>query len=307
MVDLAVNIAGVRLPNPTVVASGILGVSASSAGLAVAHGAGAVTLKSCGPEPRTGHRGPTIVPVPGGLLNAVGLSNPGAAAVCDEIRTFKDRYDVPLIASIFGRTEAEFAAVGEVISEASPDLLEINVSCPNVASEFGTPFGLDREATGRITRLVKEVAGEIPVLVKLSPQAHNLGSLASHCQESGADGITAINSLGPGMAIDVYTRRPVLSNEVGGLSGRAILPVAVRAVHEIARNVTIPIIGTGGIATTEDALQMILAGATAVGIGTGVHSRGIDIFDEIGEGIAAYLEEGGFSCLDEIRGAIHAD
>jgi dihydroorotate dehydrogenase (NAD+) catalytic subunit len=305
MVNLAVQIAGVHFPNPTVVASGILGVTASSAGFAVAHGAGGVTLKSCGLEPRTGHRGPTILPVPGGLLNAVGLSNPGAEAVGNEIRAFKELQTVPIIASIFGRTEEEFSEVAAIVCEAQPDLLEINVSCPNVASEFGTPFGLDHKATARITRLVKDVAGSIPVLVKLSPQAHSIGALAHGCQEAGADGITAINSVGPGMAIDVHSRRPILSNRVGGLSGRAVLPVAVRCVHEIAQAVDIPIIGTGGVTTCDDALQMILAGATAVAIGTGIHTEGIGLFTEISQGIAAYLEAGGFLDLTEIRGAVH--
>lgn len=302
---LPVKIAGVRLENPTVVASGILGVTASTAGFAASHGAGAVTLKSCGLDARTGHRGPTILPVPGGLLNAVGLSNPGAIAVSEEIREFKRRHDVPLIASIFGRTEEEFAEVAAVVCEAGPDLLELNVSCPNVASEFGTPFGLDVEATVRITQSVKAVAGTVPVLVKLSPQAHHIGPLARRCQDAGADAITAINSVGPGMAIDVHTRRPILANGSGGLSGRAILPVALRCVHEIAQNVTLPIIGTGGITTWEDAVQMILAGATAVGVGTAVHTEGIDIFARLCRGIERYLEKGGFSGLDEIRGAIH--
>ncbi len=303
MVELPVTLAGIKLHNPTVLASGILGVSASSAALAVAHGAGAVTLKSCGAEPRLGHRGPTILPVPGGLLNAVGLSNPGAAAVAHEIRDFRGRCEVPLVASIFGRTEAEFGEVAAIICDAHPALLEVNVSCPNVSSEFGTPFGLDHDATARITRIVKDIAGTIPVFIKLSPQAHNIGSLARRCQDAGADGITAINSVGPGMAIDVYTRRPILSNLSGGLSGRAVLPVAVRCVYEIAQNVSIPIIGTGGITTPEDALQMILAGATAVGIGTGVHSTGISIFQEVCRGLSEYLEESGFTGLDDIRGA----
>ncbi len=305
MVNLAVQVAGVDFPNPTVVASGILGVTASSASFAVAHGAGGITLKSCGIEPRTGHRGPTILPVPGGLLNAVGLSNPGAAAVVEEIRAFKEQPTVPIIASIFGRTEEEFSEVAAVICEAQPDLLEINVSCPNVASEFGVRFGLDHDSTARITRAVKRTIGNVPLLVKLSPQAHSIATLARRCQDAGADGITAINSVGPGMAIDVHTRKPVLSNRVGGLSGRAILPVAVRCVHDITHAVDIPIIGTGGIATAEDALQMILAGATAVAIGTGVHSEGIEVFSRITRGISAYLEANGCNGLSEIRGAVH--
>lgn len=305
MCELSVILAGVRLPNPTVLASGILGVSASSAAFAANCGAGAVTLKSCGLEARTGHRGPTILPIPGGLLNAVGLSNPGADAVGNEIRAFRTRCRTPLIASIFGRTEEEFPEVAAIIHEAGPDLLEVNVSCPNVAAEFGSPFGLDHDATARITGAVKKAAGKVPVFVKLSPQAHNIGELALRCQDAGADGITAINSVGPGMAIDIHTRRPILSNRSGGLSGRAILPVAIRCVYDIARKVSIPVIGTGGVTTPEDALQMILAGATAVGIGTGVQASGIGVFDEVCRGIESYLCDAGLAGLDDIRGAIH--
>ena len=302
---IALDLCGVKLQSPTIVASGILGISASSAWLAVSNGAGAVTMKSCGLEPRHGHPCPTILPFEAGLLNAVGLSNPGAAAMNDEIREFKDRCDAGIIASIFGSTVEEFEAVAAIAAQSNPHLIEVNVSCPNVESEFGSPFGLDLESTCQITQRVKAAAGNIPVAVKLSPQAHHIGDFAKACEDHGADAINAINTVGPGMFIDINVRKPILSNRVGGLSGKAILPIAIRCVWDIYKRVSIPIIGTGGVSCAEGALQMILAGATAVGIGTGVYDRGIGVFDEVNQGLENYLQAHGLESINQIRGAAH--
>lgn len=302
---LQVSVAGVTLSNPTVLASGILGMSASSAGFAARLGAGAVTFKSCGLDARKGHPGPAIVPFEHGLLNAVGLSNPGAEAMAAEIAEFRSRFKVPVFASIFGKTVEEFGRVAAIVAQANPHLIEVNVSCPNVESELGTPFGLDPGLTGEITRLVKLSAPGIPISIKLSPQAHGIGRLARACQDAGADAITAINTVGPGMIIDPVIRRPVLSNRVGGVSGGAILPVAVRCVYEIAAQVSIPIIGTGGVSRAEHALQLILAGATAVGIGTGLSEGGDDVFTDVCKGLSEYLDANGFSNLAQIRGVAH--
>jgi dihydroorotate dehydrogenase (NAD+) catalytic subunit len=305
MADLTTLLAGIRLDNPTVLASGVLGTSASSTALAIAGGAGAVTLKSCGLEPRQGHRNPCVIPWEHGLLNAVGLANPGVRAMADEVREHRRRSPVPLFASIFGRTVEEFGEVAARMAEAEPDLIEVNVSCPNVEADLGTPFGLDFAMTEAITALVKKRAGGIPVSIKLSPQAHGLGRLARVCQEAGADVITAINTVGPGMIIDTTARRPVLSNRTGGLSGPAILPVAVRAVYEIFEQVTIPIIGTGGIGSADGALQMLMAGAAAVGLGSAVADRGPGIFREVAEGIGAYLDSHGHAGVADIVGVAH--
>ncbi len=305
MSDISTTLAGIPLAGPTVLASGVLGISASSAGLAARAGAGAVTLKSCGFEPREGHPCPAVLPFGHGLINAIGLANPGVDEMAAEIAEFKRRFQTPVFASVFGRSEGEFARVARRIAEAGPDLIEVNVSCPNVESELGTPFGLDPEATARITRQVKDAAGSIPVAVKLSPQAHRIGELAPRCQDAGADAICAINTVGPGMVIDVDVRRPVLANRVGGLSGPAILPIAVRCVYEIASRVTIPIIGTGGVACASDALQLILAGATALGIGSGIHEQGLELFEAVHQGIREYLDAHGLPSLEAIRGAAH--
>jgi len=302
---LGVTLAGVTLESPLVLASGILGVSASSMDLVARHGIGAVTTKSFSLEERLGHKGPTIVAFEHGLLNAVGLSNPGWEGATAEIRSFKERSRTPIIASIFGKSVEEYGQVAQRAAEAGPDLIEVNVSCPNVASEFGTPFEADATALARLTGDVKRAAGKIPVSVKLSANFGVIARMARICEESGADAITAINTVGPGMIIDLNVRRPVLSNRAGGVSGGAILPVAVRSVYEIARSVKLPIIGTGGVSSAKDALQLILAGATAVGVGTALMD-GLGLVDEIHEGLRAWLESKGVSSIEEIRGAAHA-
>lgn len=303
--DLSVHLAGVALHAPTVLASGVLGSTASALVMVARAGAGAVTAKSCSKEPRQGHPSPCVLPWSHGLINAVGLSNPGMELAANELRGFKTRSTVPLIASVFGRTIDEFGEVAAVVAAAKPDIIEVNVSCPNVQSEFGLPFGADSEATAAITRMVKQAAGAIPVAMKLTVNCPSIARMALVCEENGADIITAINTVGPGMLIDTQTRRPVLANRVGGLSGPAILPLAVKSVYEIARTVRIPIIGTGGVTTADDALQLIMAGATAVGVGSGVYYGDLAIFNLIHHGIAAYLEAAGLISLSELRGVAH--
>ncbi len=306
MNPLAVRVAGVTFPSPLVLASGVMGLSASSLKRVADAGAGAVTTKSCGLEERKGHPCPTLLPFEHGLLNAIGLANPGVDEMAGEIAEFQARSSIPVIASIFGRTEAEFGeAAARLLARVRPALLEVNVSCPNVGSEFGQPFAADAAASARITGLVKARAGHVPVAVKLSLMCPSIAQVAKACAAAGADAITAINSVGPGMLIDPHVRRPILANQVGGLSGAAILPLAVRAVWDIARTVPLPIIGTGGVARPEDALQLILAGATAVGIGTGVYTGGLEVFGRINSFLADWLDREGLRSLDALRGAAH--
>ena len=303
--DLPVRLAGVDLKSPLVLASGILGVTASSLKMVADAGAGAVTLKSCSVAPRLGHPGPCVLPLEHGLLNAVGLSNPGARQTAHEIRDYISRCPTPVIASVFASTVEQFGEVTEIVGDARPHLIEVNVSCPNVESEFGTPFGADEETLAAVTRKVKRAAGDTPVSVKLTPNCPSIARMAAIAEQFGADAITAINSVGPGMIIDLNTRTPVLSNRAGGLSGPAILPVAVRCVYDIYKAVGIPIIGTGGVSSAADALQMILAGATAVAVGTAVYTRGVEVFGEINRELGRYLEEENISSLDALRGAAH--
>jgi len=268
-------------------------------------GAGAVTSKSFNKDWRTGHKNPSIVPFEHGMLNAVGLSNPGLDEMIKEIQLYKEECDTPIIASIFGRSIEEFGEVTRRTCEAEPDMIEVNISCPNVHSEFGQPFGDSCPDTAKIVQIVKEHAGNIPVAIKLGPHGPGIGVIAKVCEENGADAITAINTVGPGMLIDIDVQRPVLSNLTGGISGPAILPVAVKSVYEVYKNVKIPIIGTGGVTKPSDAIQMILAGSTAIGVGTAVYYEGIEVFRKLNEGIEKYLLEKGYKSIEQIRGAAH--
>jgi dihydroorotate dehydrogenase (NAD+) catalytic subunit len=243
-----------------------------------------------------------------GLINAVGLANPGVEAEIEELARAKvllRPLGAALIASIFADTVEHFAQVAASVVRARPDLIEVNISCPNVHDEFGTSFSADPGAAADVTAAVKEaVAGATPVLVKLSPNVTDIGAIAHAVQAAGADGITAINTL-TGMVIDVHARRPVLANRSGGLSGPAIRPLAVRCVYEIYRAVDLPIIGTGGVTSGRDAVEMILAGATAVGIGSAVYSEGPEVFCRIGAEMAALMAELGAEGVEELRGAAH--
>ena len=308
MPDLSVDLLGVRLRNPLVLASGIWGSCAETLVRAARAGAGAVTSKSCSLEPRVGHPNPTVLAWEGGLINAVGLTNEGAPATRDmliEAKRGLEPLGVPLIASVFEHSVERFRRVAEIIAEAGADFLELNISCPNVESEFGLPFALDAVAAADVTAAVRMVYGG-RLLVKLSPNATDIAAIAMAVVEAGADGLTAVNTLGPGMVIDVRARRPILFNRVGGVSGPALRPVAVRCVYDVARSVDVPIVGTGGVATGEDAMQMIMAGAAAVGVGTAFHTHGEDVFRRIEGQLSALMKEEGYATLDAVRGCAHA-
>jgi dihydroorotate dehydrogenase (NAD+) catalytic subunit len=306
MIDLAVELCGVRLRNPLVLASGIWGSNAGMLVRAARDGAGAVTAKSCSLDARVGHPNPTVLAWEGGLINAVGLSNPGAAVQAGMLMQAKRELSdlgVALIASVFGDTPEGFAAAVQHIATAEPDLIELNVSCPNVESEFGRPFAFDPDATAAVTRSVRQV-WRGPLLVKLSPNAPNLVEVGKAAVDAGADGLTAVNTLGPGMIIDVHAGCPVLSNRVGGISGQALLPIAVRCVYELAAAVDVPIIGIGGVSRGSDAMQMIMAGATAVGLGSALYREGSAVFRRIADELVALMEVEEYADLS-FRGCAH--
>lgn len=300
--DLAVTIAGVRLANPLVLASGILGTHASLMARVARCGAGAITAKSCGPYPRGGHVNPSCVDFGSGLLNAIGLANPGAedeVALLAETKAALAPLGVPLIASIFADSVDNFARVAETLARAAPDLLEVNISCPNVHAEFGEPFAASASAAAAVTSAVR-AAVDMPLILKLAPNVPHLGRIAQAVVAAGADAICAINTM-PGLAIDVLSGQPVLANRSGGLSGPALKPIALFAVWQVAQAVDVPIIGTGGVMTGIDALEMISAGATAVGVGSAVYGAGPEVFGRIGTEMADWLSE--HQCtLDEVRG-----
>lgn len=305
-IDLTCRLPGLRLRNPIVLASGIIGTSATLLKRAAEAGAGAVTAKSCGPEPRAGHPNPIALDWGGGLINAVGLTNPGAeeeARLLVQARAMLDPLGVPLIASVFAGTVAEFAQVARTVATAQPHLIELNISCPNVGDEFGTPFAGTCHSAAAVTTAVKN-AVEVPITVKLAPNVPDIGRIAAAVVEAGADAITAVNTM-PGMIINAEAGCPVLSNRVGGISGPALKPIALRCVYEIARAVRVPIIGTGGVLTGRDAAEMLMAGATAVGVGSAVWYRGVAALGEIGAELASFMKSEGYTALEEMRGLAH--
>jgi len=304
---MAIDLLGLRLQTPLVLASGVWGSSADTLVRAARAGAGAVTAKSCSLEPRQGHPNPTVLDWGPGLINAVGLANPGAhaeRAILAEARSQLAPLGVPLIASVYGHREREFVETVRILSEAQPAMVELNISCPNVESEFGQPFALDPVASGAVTAAVRR-AYHGRLLVKLSPNTPHIVAVARAVVDAGADALTAVNTLGPGMIIDVRARRPVLSNSVGGISGAPLRPVAVRCVYQIAESVSVPIIGTGGVLTGSDALQMIMAGATAVGIGTALYQDGDNAFGRILAEMQDLMVQEGITDLQQVRGCAH--
>jgi dihydroorotate dehydrogenase (NAD+) catalytic subunit len=303
-IDLSTTLCGVRLPNPTVLASGVLGLSHEILIRVAEAGAGAVTTKSCSVKPRAGYHNPVVLDWGNGLINAVGLSNPGVEVMVEEIEAAKGRLGklgVPIIASIFAETIYDFGTVARFVSEAKPDLIEVNISCPNIDDRYRQMFAADPYVAGQVTRQVKQNT-DIPVLVKLSPNVSDVVAIARAVVEAGADGVTAVNSLGPGMVFDVETFRPVLAHGTGGISGPAMRPVAVRCVHDICKATDAPVLAMGGVATGRDVVEMTLVGASAVGIGTAAYHRGMDVFGQVVDELQQYMERRGFKRLADFRG-----
>lgn len=299
--SLAVEVAGLRLENPLILASGILGTSPRLLARAAREGAAAVVTKSFTLEPRRGHLPPIVVEVKAGLVNAVGLENPGAQAIHDLVSEYRRLSHKPIIVSVAGSSPDEFARVARTAEEAGADAVELNLSCPH-ARELGLELGRDPMLVAKVTEAVRR-AVSIPILVKLGI-CDNLIDCARRAEERGADAIVLINTL-RAVVIDVWLRRPVLTNVVGGLSGPAIHPIAVYAVWTVYRRVRVPIIGCGGVEDWRDAVELMLAGASAVQVGSAIARRGLTVFREIADGIRSYLRREGFSSVREIVGLAH--
>ncbi|MDI6690561.1 MAG: dihydroorotate dehydrogenase [Candidatus Bathyarchaeota archaeon] len=299
---LGINLAGLKLQNPTMLASGILGYTTETFKNIADGGAGAIVTKSVGLKPRSGYANPTVTQTNCGLINAMGLPNPGIEEFAKEISETKNVLHIPLIVSIYGFTAEEYATVAKKAATAGADAVELNVSCPHV-KETGSEIGQKAEILKEVIKKVKAAVPK-PVFVKLSPNVTSIMEIAEASVDAGADVITAINTV-KAMAIDVETAKPILSNKVGGLSGPAIKPIALRCVYEIYQHVNVPIIGCGGITNWHDAVEFLLAGASAIQIGTAIATKGSNIFKAITRGIDAYLKRKGFRSVDEIVGLSH--
>ncbi|WP_257350157.1 dihydroorotate dehydrogenase [Pseudalkalibacillus decolorationis] len=263
---LSIKLPGLEMKNPIMPASGCFGFGREFSKLYDLSSLGAIGIKATTEESRFGNPTPRVAETPGGMLNAIGLQNPGLEKVVSEELPFLESYDVPILANIAGTKTEDYVNVAEKVAKApNVTALELNISCPNV-KEGGISFGTDPEVAAALTKAVKEVS-EVPVYVKLSPNVADIVTIAQAVEQAGADGLSMINTL-LGMRIDLKTQQPILANRAGGLSGPAIKPVAVRMIYEVSQRVSIPIIGMGGITTADDVIEFFLAGASAVAVGT---------------------------------------
>lgn len=305
--NLSQTILGVEFANPTVLASGILGVTASSWKMIAKNGAGAITTKSIWLKEHKGHRNPTIISTEHWTLNAVGVPDAGPTKAREEIGEYNKEKPVPLLVNIIADTVENFGKTAAELLPLQPDFLEVNISCPNVEDECGRPFACSAPDAAAVTKAVKNVSKKIPVFIKLSPNVDSIAAIALACAEAGADGFTVINTVGPGMAIDLRSRMPILANKVGGLSGPGIKPIAVKCIADVYRATEgkLPIIGTGGVYTGEDALELMLAGASLVGIGTAIADRGVEIFKRVCEEMQLWCTNEGIWDIQDLVGGMH--
>ena len=300
MTKTSVVLAGVELKNPVMTASGTFGSGIEYSEFVDLNRLGAVVTKGVANVPWPGNPTPRVAETPGGMLNAIGLQNPGIDVFCSRDLPFLKKYDTKVIVNVCGKTTEDYCQVVERLGSEPVDLLEINVSCPNV-KEGGIAFGQDPKALEAITKEVKKYAKQ-PVIMKLSPNVTDITEMARAAEAGGADVLSLINTL-TGMKIDIKRRTFALANRTGGMSGPAVRPVAVRMVYQVAQAVKLPIIGMGGIATAEDALEFIMAGATAVSVGTANFYNPYASV-EIAEGIEAFMEEEKVSDIQELIGAV---
>ncbi len=298
--NTTVNLAGVELKNPVMTASGTFGSGAEYGELIDLNRLGAVVTKGVANVPWPGNPTPRIAETYGGMINAIGLQNPGMEVFCQRDIPYLKQYDTKIIVNVCGKTTEDYLEVVERLSDEPVDLLEINISCPNV-KEGGIAFGQDPKAVEAITRAVKEKAKQ-PVIMKLSPNVTDITVMAKAAEAGGADVISLINTL-TGMKIDIHKRTFAVANKTGGLSGPAIKPVALRMVYQAAHAVSCPVIGMGGIATWEDAIEFILAGAAAVSVGT-ANFYNPRATVEIVEGIENYMKQYGIEDIRELVGAV---
>lgn len=298
--NMKVDLAGVTLNNPVMTASGTFGSGEEFSEFVDLNKLGAVVTKGVANIPWEGNPTPRVAEVYGGMLNAIGLQNPGIDVFIERDIPFLKKYDTKIIVNVCGKSTSDYCEVVERLADQPVDMLEINISCPNV-KEGGIAFGQDPKSVEAITKEVKKYARQ-PVIMKLSPNVTDITEMARAAEAGGADVLSLINTL-TGMKIDIQKRRFALANKTGGMSGPAIHPIAVRMVYQTAQAVGLPIIGMGGILTAEDAIEMMLAGATAVSVGT-ANFRNPAVTEEIVSGMQSYLEQQGIFDINELIGAV---
>lgn len=298
--NMSIDLAGVQLKNPVMTASGTFGSGKEYAEFVDLNALGAVVTKGVASVAWAGNETPRIAETTGGMMNAVGLQNAGIDVFCERDLVFLKQYDTKVIVNVCGKTTEDYLAVVERLANEDVDMLEINISCPNV-KEGGIAFGQDARATEAITAAVKQYAKQ-PIIMKLSPNVTDIAEMAKAAEAGGADAVSLINTL-TGMKIDIYKRAFALANKTGGLSGPAIKPVALRMVYQAANAVKVPIIGMGGIATAEDAIEFLMAGASAVSVGTANFSNPRATI-EIIAGIEAYMRQYGVEDIKDIVGIV---
>ncbi|MBL7159402.1 dihydroorotate dehydrogenase [Candidatus Microgenomates bacterium] len=303
-IRLSTTFCKVRFSTPLVTPSGIVVAPKEIIKLAKLKGIGGVTTKSYSILSREGHPLPHIASYKVGFINAVGLKNPGIKKAKKEIVHLKKVIKKPIIASIFTAQLSEFAFLAREIAKTKPDFIELNLSCPHVDDEFGRPLACDPMLTAMAILEVKKVVKNIPIIAKLTPNTPELKRVAFEVEKAGADAICAINTVGPGLLIDIKNKRPILGHGIGGVSGPAIKPIALRCVNDIYKTVKIPIIGVGGISSGKDAIEMIMAGASLVGIGSAIYKQGYEVFNKIIKEIEMISKKEKINSLKKIRGII---
>lgn len=300
MADLTVNIAGVEFKNPVITASGTFGFGREYSEFYPLREIGGLSCKGITLKPRMGNPPPRIAETPSGILNAVGLQNPGVDHFIERDLPWLKEQETVVIANIAGNTPEEYAQMAEKLSESSVDMIEMNISCPNV-KHGGVQFGTSCQSVGAITREVRAHCKK-PLMVKLSPNVSDIAEIARAAESEGADALSLINTL-TGMRIDINTRRPIIRNNTGGLSGPAVFPVAVRMVWQTAGAVKIPVVGMGGISSWRDAVEMMMAGASAIQVGTALFSDPYAPL-KIKEGLNRYLDDQGIASVTELAGMV---
>lgn len=301
---LKTDICGVEFRNPLMLAAGIMGSNASSMNWILKSGAAGVVSKSFSLNPHSGYVNPTTVGVEGGIINAIGLSNPGVANFKEELKKI-ERKDNVIIASIYGATPSEFSKLVLEVQD-HVDMIELNISCPHAMEGYGASIGQDCNLSHKIVSASKNLA-EVPIIAKLTPNVTDVVEIAKTCEDAGADALSLINTLGPGMKINIDVARPVLSNRFGGMSGQAIKPIAISKVYSVYGNVGIPLIGVGGVYTFEDVVEFIFAGAKAVQIGTAIMDEGVDVFNKINFSLEKFMQDKGYSSIDDMVGLAHRE